>query len=475
MKKTIAGILALGALGGFLQAASAADSPGRPPNILLILADDLGWSQVGFNGNPYYATPHLDGLSREGMRFTQAYSASPVCSPTRAALMTGQDPARLHLTDFIPGNPYPWARLRQPDWRKFLPLERTTIAEILSERGYVTGLVGKWHLAKGYFPPASIEEGPDRQGFQEVLITQKPVPGADPENDAHNVEAITRRSLRFLREHRQVPFFLMISHNTIHAPIMERKAMIRRYESRPGSGQPGNSPVVGAMVETLDLSVGRILAELDKLGLRDNTVVIFYSDNGGLVDSAAQPPFRGGKAQLYEGGIRVPLLVRWPGVVKPGRVESTPITTVDFLPTFSAIAGATLPGSLPLDGVNLMPLLSGHPLPARALFWHYPHYHPAGVAPSTAVRAGRWKLIDFYEQEILGIGRKPELYDLERDPGEEHDLAKENQAKVAELKEVLHGHLERVGAQEPGVNPDYDPKRAELPRPERKTSPHPHP
>lgn len=214
-----------------------AEERAAPPNIVLILADDLGWGQVGFNGNRYYATPHLDQMSAEGVRFTQAYSASPVCSPTRAALMTGLDPARLHLTNFIPGNPYPWGHLRQPDWQKFLPLERVTIAERLSAAGYVTGLVGKWHLAKGYFPPASVEQGPDRQGFQETFIAHKPGNAADPENDAHNVESITQRSLRFLREHRHDTFFLEIAHNTVHAPIMERKEIIQRYQSKPGSNR----------------------------------------------------------------------------------------------------------------------------------------------------------------------------------------------------------------------------------------------
>ncbi len=433
----------------------------RPPNILLILADDLGWNQVGFNGSRFYATPHLDRLAAEGMRFTDAYAAAPVCSPTRAALMTGQHPARLRLTNFIPGNPYPWARLRQPAWQAFLPLEKTTLPELLAAGGYATALVGKWHLAKAYLPPDSVEHGPDRQGFQETFITHKPDKTNDPENDAHNVEKITQRVLQFLAQPRDRPFFLEVAHNSIHMDIMERRALVEKYRAKPGSDRPENNAVIAAMMETLDASVGRILAELDARGLRENTIVIFYSDNGGLAQNAAQTPFRGGKAQLYEGGLRVPLLIRWPGVIAAGRTESTPVTTMDFLPTLLEAAGLKPPAGLVLDGVSRGPLLRGQPMPApAALFWHYPHYHPAGNGPSGAVRAGDWKLIEFFERPVAGVGPAPALYNLRQDPAETTDLAASHPDKVKELLVSLQNWRTSVGAQMPEINSDYDAARA---------------
>jgi len=436
-------------------------APERRPNILLILADDLGWNQVGFNGSGYYLTPHLDKFAAESVRFTQAYASSPVCSPTRSALMTGKNPARTHVTNFIPGNAYPYARLRQPDWQKFLPLEETTVAELLSDGGYVTGLVGKWHLAKGYLPPESIAEGPDRQGFRETFITQKPDKKTDPEKDAHNVEKITRHALKFLDDHRHEPFFLEVAHNAIHMEIMERAALVAKHRARPGSDRPENNPVIAAMMETVDDSVGRILAKLDELGLRENTIVIFYSDNGGLAANAAQTPFRGGKAQVYEGGIRVPLLVRWPGVTQPGRIETTPVITEDFLPTFLDVAGLKPPANLALDGLDLVPVLRGGPAPARpALHWHYPHYHPAGNGPSGAVRAGDWKLVEFYERTVTGTGPAPELYDLSQDPGEKTNVAAAHPDKVAALLADLKRWRESVGAQMPVANLNYDFARA---------------
>lgn len=436
-------------------------APERRPNILLILADDLGWNEVGFNGSRYYLTPHLDKIAAESVRFTQAYAASPVCSPTRSALMTGKNPARTHVTNFIPGNEYPYARLRQPDWQKFLPLQETTLAEVLSAGGYVTGLVGKWHLAKGYLPPESIEEGPDRQGFKETFITQKPDKKTDPEKDAHNVEKITQRAIRFLTEHRGEPFFLEVAHNSIHMEIMERASLVAKHRARPGSDRPENNPVIAAMMETLDDSTGRIIAKLDELGLRENTIVIFYSDNGGLASNAAQTPFRGGKAEVYEGGIRVPLLVRWPGVTQPGSTQTTPVITEDLFPTFLAMAQLKVPAGLAIDGLDQVPLLRGGPAPARAaLHWHYPHYHPAGKGPSGAIRAGDWKLVEYYERTVTGAGPEPELYDLGRDPGEKNNVAAEHPEKVAELLASFRDWREKVGAQMPTANPAYDPARA---------------
>jgi arylsulfatase A-like enzyme len=442
-------------------AIAAPDAGGRPPNILLILADDLGTTPVGTYGNSYYETPTLDRLAREGMRFTDAYAACPVCSPTRAALMTGKYPARTHVTDFIAGAEAPFAKLRQPDWQKFLPLAETTVAEALAARGYATALFGKWHLARGYLPPQSVAEGPDRQGFGENFITHKPKSSDDPERDAHGVEAITTRALDFLQRHRDKPFFLELAHNSIHAPIMAPRALVEKHRARRGSDQPQNNPVIAAMMEVLDEGVGRVLAKLDELGLRENTLVIFYSDNGGLLKDGAQTPWRGGKAQLYEGGIRVPLIMRWPGVIASGRVSHMPVTSVDFFPTFLELAGKPAAREAVVDGISLASHLRGGDAPAReAIFWHYPHYHSAGInGPAGAVRAGSWKLIEYYETTLTGQGAPIELFNLAADPRESRNLAATEPDRVARLRASLDAWRKAVDAQMPTVNPKYDPAK----------------
>lgn len=446
------------------SAAFAALAAVRPPNIVLILADDLGCPPVGAYGNAYYQTPNIDRLARDGLRFTDAYAACGVCSPTRSALMTGKYPARTHVTDFIAGGSFPRARLKQPEWQKFLPLAETTVAEELTARGYVTALFGKWHLARGYFPPQSVAEGPDRQGFAETFITHKPSKTNDPEKDAHGVEAITQRALQFMEEHRDQPFFLELAHNSIHAPIMAPRALVEKYRRRPGSDRRENNPVIAAMMEIFDESIGRVVAKLDALGLREHTLVIFYSDNGGLLGDAAQTPFRGGKAQLFEGGIRVPLIMRWPGVIAPGRLSAAPVTTVDFFPTFLELSGRPAARDAVLDGISLAPLIRGGSAPARdAIFWHYPHYHSAGEGgPAGAVRAGDWKLIEYYEHTLTGQGRAPELFNLRDDPAETRNLAAAQPSRVAALRAQLATWRTSVRAQMPTVNPDYDPARAQL-------------
>ncbi len=443
------------------QPLTPAALPSRP-NIVFILADDLGCAQVGAYGNRYYRTPHIDSLGQDGVKFTRAYAAAPVCSPTRSALMTGKHPARTRVTNFIPGNAYPWARLQQPRWQRFLPLEETTLAERFSAAGYVTALFGKWHLARGYFPPDSIAEGPDRQGFTETFITHKPVESADPEQDAHNVQAITDRAVRFLAEHRSEPFFLLLSHNTIHAPVMAPRALIEKYP--PGGGaHPENAPVIGAMMEVLDRGVGQVLAALDELGLSERTLVIFYSDNGGLEASATQSPLRGGKAQLYEGGIRVPLLMRWPGVIKPGETSDFPLTAMDFFPTLLELGGARPEPHAVTDGIDFTPVLRGATAPARpAMHWHFPHYHPAGAAPSGAIISGDWKLIENYEAAATGDSPACELFNLREDPAEKNNLSLSDPERAAALRNDLAAWRDSVHAQMPTLNPDYDPARASV-------------
>lgn len=432
---------------------------GDPPNIVFILADDLGSTQVGCYGSSYYLTPNLDRLSAEGIRFTNAYAAAAVCSPTRASIMTGKYPARLHLTDFIAGNDRDDYPLVQPDWQKFLPLEEVTFAELLQEKGYRTALFGKWHLSPGKVPPESLPYNPDKQGFDESFITYKPSgnalqPWQEAENDAHNVDTITSLAIDFMERNRDNPFFLFVSHNTIHDPLKERAWTIRKYEDMDATAKPENHPVVAAMIERLDESCGRIMEKVKQLGIDDHTIIIFFSDNGGKHAYASQAPFRAGKGWLYEGGIREPLIIRWKGTVEPGTISGALVSSIDLYPTFLEMAGADPPGSGTIDGKSLFPVLKNpsagnHPV----LYWHYPHYHTgSGMAPAGAIRSGQWKLIEWYEKSLTGMDGSYELYDLETDEGEFENLAGSLEDRTEELAAELHKWRENVNAQMPVPN-----------------------
>ncbi|MBN2312807.1 MAG: sulfatase [Sedimentisphaerales bacterium] len=431
------------------------------PNILFILADDFGWSQLGCYGSTFYETPNIDRLARQGMKFTDAYAACPVCSPTRASIMTGRYPARLHLTDFIAGGDYPNEKYTQPEWQKFLPLEEVTIAEIFKTAGYATASFGKWHLSITKKPPGSLPYNPDKQGFDESFVTYKPSSETDPESDAHNVEAITEKSLDFLDRHKNDPFFLYVTHNTIHAPVLGKNNLVEKYKNKPGSDRPENNPVLGAMIEELDDSVGRLLKKLEDLNLTDKTIVVFFGDNGGLERDAKQTPLRSGKANLYEGGIREPLIVRWPGVVKPAGTCSEPVISVDFFPTFVEILGLKDQVTNTIDGVSLLSLLTQRrSLSPRAIYWHYPHYHSSSIGPCGAVRAGDYKLIEWYDETICGLGKELELYNLKEDIGERNNLAGKKPDKTRELKRMLATWRNHVKAQMLEPNPNYDPVKA---------------
>jgi len=439
------------------------------PNVLFILADDLGWSQIGCYGrdpalrepSDFYETPNIDRLAGEGMKFTDAYAACPVCSPTRASIMTGKYPARLHLTDFIAGGSFPYEKLKQPEWQKYLPLEEITIAEVLKTAGYTTASFGKWHLSIAKQPPESEPYNPDRQGFDESIITYKPKSSQDPEKDAHNVEAITKKSLEFLEKNKDRPFFLYVTHNTIHNPLLGKRKLVEKYRNKPGSDLPRNNPVIGAMIEELDNSAGRLLKNLEELKIDDKTIVVFFSDNGGLESAAKQTPLRSGKANLYEGGIREPLIVRWPGVVKPGSICAKPVISVDFFPTFLEILGLENKVKKPVDGVSLVPLLKQTgSLNRQAIYWHYPHYHSSSIGPCGAVRKDNYKLIEWFDETICGPGNRFELYNLKEDIGEQNNLAKEMPRKTRELKKLLANWRSEVNAQMLTPNPNFNPNKA---------------
>lgn len=450
-------------LAGFASAAE------RPPNIIFILADDLGWTDVGSFGSKYYETPGIDRLVREGVKFTSAYSACTVCSPTRAALMTGKYPARLHVTDFIAGEQRPYEKLLEPKWQLYLPLEEVTVAERLKKLGYVTALMGKWHLGDKPQPWGF----PSNQGFDLTVGGTSgashlpphgrlnPLENLEDRSDGFLSDRLTDAAVEFMTANRDRPFFLYLPHYAPHAPVQGKPGVIEKYKRKDTAGLKQNNPVNAALIESLDDSVGRILEELKRLGLEENTVVIFTSDNGGEIGGANRrgmqtdcSPLRLGKGSAYEGGIRVPAVIKWPGVTQAGRVTEVPTITMDYVPTLLEIAGQKIPAGETIDGVSLVPLLRGaNQLPRDTLYWHYPHYHSPIDSPYSAVRAGDWKLVHFFEDD------RAELFNLKDDIGETKNLAAANPQRVAELRGKLDAWRKSVGAQIPQPNPKFDPAR----------------
>ncbi len=454
------------------QCLSLSTAHAEPPNIVLFLIDDLGWRDLGCQGSTYYQTPNIDRLAKEGVRFTDAYAACAVCSPTRAAVLTGKYPARLLLTDWLPSGRWnPKAKLREGRFVRGLPVEEVTIAEALREGGYRTASIGKWHLGS---EPFSL---PEHHGFDvNIAGNAHGAPGSyffpyagdwkipttdqravwnvflDGQPGEYLTERLTDEAVKFIHASKEKPFFLYFPHYGVHTPLQAKKEMIAKYERMPESQRLGK-PEYAAMVESVDESVGRVLATLNELGIEQNTLIIFTSDNGGFYNATSNAPLRGNKGAYYEGGIRVPLLIKWPGVTKAGIVANTPVTSTDLYPTCLAAAGLSERPNQHQDGLNLLPLLSGDgQLTARSLFWHYPHYneHPSSV-PSSVIRKGDWKLIETFDPE--GI----ELYNLSNDLGEENNLATKEAAKTAELRRELDAWRLAVGAEKMLPNPDYDP------------------
>jgi uncharacterized sulfatase len=414
------------------------------------------------------------------MRFTNAYAACPVCSPTRASIMTGKYPATLNLTDFIPGHWRPWEKLVVPKMNLALPHAEVTFAEALKKANYVSGAFGKWHLG-------GASHNPDSQGFDEYVVTggrhfapnfrftAKPplLPDDRPRQQEYLGDFLTRRAERFLTDHQDERFVLYLSHYAVHIPLEAKPGLISKYEKKtPKPADRINNPTYAAMVEHIDQSLGRILRKLDQLKLADDTLLIFFSDNGGLFkrfDGAGtevmrNTPLRAEKGTLYEGGIREPLIVRWPGHVAAGSECDEIVTSVDFLPTMVDAAGLNDEVTHNVDGVSLLPLLrqSGR-LNRDAVFWHYPHYHH--TSPAGAVRAGDFKLIEYFDDGRL------ELYNLRNDIGETKNLADTMPDKARALQTQLAAWRKSVGARMPTSNPDYDPDKAHLwkrrPRPKR--------
>ena len=453
---------------------SAAASPilaaqARPLNFVFILIDDYGWRDTGYNGSRYYETPNIDALARSAMTFTNGYAAAPVCSPTRAALMTGKWPARLHLTAHLQGHALtpPHAKLRAPVTRKELPLSEVTIAEILKQKGYATASIGKWHLGDPGFLPtdqgfdvnfAGTWDGSPKSFFYPGW-DGKPA-GVKGRDGEYLTDLLTDQACDWLKKQRSNPFFLYLPHYTVHIPLQAKEEVIEKYPADPKFTGKQNSSVYAAMLESLDDGIGRIMAKLDELKLKDNTLVIFTSDNGGLVTlegphtpATSNAPLREGKGYLYEGGIRVPLIMHWPAKIKTGEING-PVSSIDLLPTI--LDACELPRPDNVDGETIIRFWPrpGEPIPDPAiptLYWHYPHYSNQGGKPGGAMRFGNWKLIEFYEN-----GRR-ELYDLSKSPNESRNLAAEQPQIVAELAAKLDAWRKATAADMPTSNPDYVP------------------
>ena len=466
----------------------------QKPNIVFILVDDLGWADLGCYGSKFYETPNLNCLASEGVRFTNAYASSPVCSPTRASILCGKYPARMDLTDWIPGRqsthkPGPGQKLLCKEFAEEMKLEEYTIAEALKDEGYKTFFAGKWHIGEDsiYWPEHQgfeINKGGWKAGSPKggyFSPYQNPRLESGPEGE-YLTDRLTDECIQFLKDSKEEPFFLYLSYYTVHNPLNAKPETIEKYRKKAeclgitqverfvdrsewkkvyGKGNfrerlVQDHAVYAAMVEHMDKNIGRLLEQINKLELDDNTIIIFTSDNGGLSTSEGSPtsnlPLRGGKGWLYEGGIREPLIVKWPNVTKSGSVCETAVTSIDFYPTILEMTGLQTLSQQYKDGVSLVPLMKAQDNVEReAIYWHYPHYSNQGGRPSGAIRSGKYKLIEFYEDMHV------ELYDLEKDKGEQTNLANKHPEIVNDMRKKLNQWREDLDAKMPYSNPEYQP------------------
>lgn len=465
------------------------------PNFVFILVDDLGWADLGCYGSTFHETPNIDKLAGESMRFTSAYAACPVCSPTRVSIMTGKYPARTGVTDWIAGRQVnnsglPCDMMLSRDFELEMKLGEITIAEALKKAGYKTFFAGKWHMGQDsiYWPEnqgfdinkGGWSKGSPMGGYFSPYTNPRLESGAEGEN---LTDRLTDESITFLETNDGGPFLLYLSFYTVHTPLQGKRELIEKYENKiekldldPASMETTERewikyapprgrfiertrqghPVYASMMETLDSNVGRLMMKLEELGLDDNTIVFFMSDNGGLATSEGSPtsnlPLRAGKGWMYEGGIREPMFIKWPGSGSQGTLSDVPVTSTDFYPTILEMAGLDLLPEQHMDGVSLAPVLSGEgKLAERPLFWHYPHYGNQGGKPGAAVRLGEYKLIEFFDPGTV------ELYKLDEDIGETNNLADEMPEIADEMLQLLHAWQKEIGAEGMDPNPDYDP------------------
>ena len=457
---------------------SGCNTEAPKPNFIFFLVDDLGYSDVSCYGSEYYETPNIDMVAQQGMRFTSAYAGSTISSPTRASILTGKYAARLHITAPIPiishkrqesaGN---ITLLKDPEYCMNLPLEEVTIAEALKPEGYATASIGKWHVCDDpeYYPEyqgfdlslAGDGHGATQNYFypyhnrwrmtkgepwQEWNTLPDGVPGE------YLTDRLTYEAMKFIGENKDNPFFLYLSHYAVHTPIQAKDSLIRKYENKPGDTLIGHiHPEYAAMIESVDHSMGAILDRLKDLGLENNTIIVFFSDNGQRRQWTSNFPWRGGKGDFYEGGIRVPLIIKWPGVTDAGALSDVPVISNDLYPTILEMAGLNPMPEQHVDGTSLLPLLKKEGEPEReALYWHFPHY--SGMC--SVIRYRDWKLIESLEDGSA------QLYDLKTDSLEQNDLAPLNPEEVLELKKMLADWRKSVNAQMPEPNPKYEETRS---------------
>ncbi len=445
------------------------------PNFIFIMADDLGWQDVNYAGAEFFQTPHIDRLASQGMIFNAAYSGGPNCAPTRACLMSGTYTPRHHI--YTPGgrskgNPKYMRLLVPAVSRKDKALEKEALAqfpitnsldpkfvcipEVLKPARYTSARLGKWHL------------GEDTQGFDLSSSNGKGGAGGKFYGNVDVAEQLTDRAQQFIEENRERPFFLYLCHWDVHTPHRARANVVQKYQEKldqiPAQERENFKPVYAGMIEAVDTSVGRVVAKVDELGIADNTLIVFISDNGGLPNVSQLDPLRGQKGSLFEAGVRVPACMRWTGVIEPKSICETPITSVDFLPTFASLAGAKLPTTQPIDGTDISPLFHGKEIEERSIFWHYPLYLqgrgliidlPNGETyswrgfPSTSLRRGDWKLMEFHEDNTIG------LYNLKDDPGEQKNLAGVMPDRAAALRSELDAWQAETNAPVPTkLNPE---------------------
>jgi len=469
------------------RALCSAALPKRRPNILFFLVDDMGWMDSSLYGSRYYKTPNVDRLAKRGMMFTDAYAANPLCSPTRASILTGKYPGRLKITTpagHLPPQPdvplmketaQPWVRAVTPRGKRFLPLEEYTLAEAFRDGGYETAFIGKWHL--GHEP-----WWPRKQGF-DVNIAGGQYPGPpsyfspyriktlpDGPKGEYITDRLTDEAVKYLGRRREKPFLLCMWHYAVHAPFQAKDEITKTYRGKIDPRGKQGCAIMASMLQSMDESLGRILDKLDELKIADDTIIIFTSDNGGNMYNEVEGrtptnnyPLRSGKGNIHEGGVREPCIIVWPGTVKPGSKSSEIISSIDYYPTMLEMAGLSPKADQIIDGESLTGVLTGAALKREAIFCHFPHYIPAtGNLPSTSVRKGKWKLIRVYgEGENCTPGY--ELYDLSEDIGESINLAETMPEKVRELDALISRHLKQTGAIVPIPNPRYDPNAKPAP------------
>ncbi len=446
-------------------------------NVILLLVDDWGWTDGSVFGSDLYETPNIDRLAAEGIRFTQGYAACTVCSPSRAAVLTGLYPARLHLTDWIAGHSERFKNrpVLQPEWTQRLEHDHITIAEVLQEHGYRTANVGKWHLTPKDEPGGALEAAywPEKHGFEvNIAGNQWGAPGSyfapfdrrrrymanmpEAEEGAYLTDVLTDETIRLIEQWSNEPFFIYMPYYTVHTPIQSKPEIIEYYRNKVHPGLRHTNPAYAAMVHSLDESVGRILETLERLDLSDKTLIILTGDNGGLDPDdkgriTNNAPLRDGKGSEFEGGVRVPFVIRMPGDAND-KVNATPAISNDIMPTVLSALELETHAHL-TDGIDLMPVIRGESdtLPGRDLFWHYPHYHTQGATPYSAIRSGDYRLIEYH------IDGNVKLYNLKEDIGETLDLSRKLPHIVNRLRDKLHAWRQSVNAQMPIPNPEYHP------------------